>query len=130
DLVRDRIQVGPDGYLTANRSNNYLLDRHKQRTASYSGIEGFATQDAALTESMGAITDRSEEHLGAKDGYVVALRRFLINVAKDYQKGIDPPGTTPGPDDDWAQATICTNVTTERGEDWQEVEARLYGLKP
>jgi phthalate 4,5-dioxygenase len=129
DVERDRNQVRPDHYLTANRSNNYLLDRRKQRTINFSGIDGFATQDAAMTESMGAILDRSEEHLGAKDHYVVALRRYLIKVAKDYQKGIDPPGTAPGPDDDWQQATICTNVTVERGEDWQDVEARLYDLE-
>src|SRR5262249_46143020 len=38
-----------------NRANMYKLDRKAQRDGLYPGIEGFANQDAAVTESMGPI---------------------------------------------------------------------------
>ncbi|MFQ5542315.1 MAG: Rieske 2Fe-2S domain-containing protein, partial [Candidatus Binatia bacterium] len=69
-LEYDRVQRGPDYRLIANRRNEYLLDREKQRTTNSVGVEGFATQDACVTESMGPITDRTREHLGASDAYV------------------------------------------------------------
>ena len=47
-----------------NRENNYLLDRQVQKTESFTGIDGINTQDRAIQESMGAIVDRSREHLG------------------------------------------------------------------
>lgn len=128
DFMRDRFQVGPDYRLLANRANGYLLDREKQRTLSYTGIEGFATQDAAMTESMGPITDRSEEHLAPTDVYVVALRRFLLKTAKDFRKGIEPPGVALASPDAYRAATTCTAVLVSRGESWEEAEARLYGL--
>lgn len=81
-----------------------------------------------MTESMGPITDRSEEHLAPTDVYVVALRRFLLKAARDFQKGIDPPGTALATPEEYHAATTCTAVLVSRGESWEEAEARLYGL--
>ena len=92
DFEFDRYQLGPDFRLVANSENNYLIDREKQRTSNYTGIEGFATQDACMTESMGAICDRSEEHLGVTDAFIIAVRRFLIRAARDLQAGKEAPG--------------------------------------
>ena len=44
-----------------------LLDREMQRTQSFTGIEGIHVQDQCVTESMGAIVDRSLEHLAPSD---------------------------------------------------------------
>jgi phenylpropionate dioxygenase-like ring-hydroxylating dioxygenase large terminal subunit len=129
DYLRDRFQVAPPDFrLIANRSNAYLQDRDKQRTRSYSGIDCFATQDAAMTESMGPITDRTEEHLAPTDSYVIALRSFLLKVAKDFQRGVTPPGVALPQPDDYRAATTCTAVLVSRGESWEEAEARLYNL--
>ena len=49
-------------------------------------------QDACATESMGAIVDRTKEHLGASDSYVIQVRRFLLKAVKDSQAGKAPPG--------------------------------------
>ena len=38
----------------ANKNNDYLIDREKQKTESYTGIDGIFLQDQAVTESMGA----------------------------------------------------------------------------
>jgi phthalate 4,5-dioxygenase len=76
-----------------NARNNYLQDREYQRTVSYSGIKAFipAEQDGCATESMGAIYDRSQEHLGYSDKTIIALRRLLLKAIKDVQEGKDPP---------------------------------------
>jgi phthalate 4,5-dioxygenase len=73
-----------------NASNDYLLDRELQRTASYTGIFGVNDQDRAIQESMAPIYDRRREHLGTADGAVIAARRNLLKLAKDLEQGIEP----------------------------------------
>ncbi len=66
----------------ANQTNEYLIDREAQRTVSYTGIAEVFQQDAAMIESMGAITDRTLEHLAPSDRLIVATRRRLVDAAK------------------------------------------------
>jgi phthalate 4,5-dioxygenase len=75
-----------------NMRNNYLQDRQVQKTVNFTGIEEFLNQDACATESMGPIADRTKEHLGASDSYVIQVRRFLLKAVKDLQTGKAPPG--------------------------------------
>ena len=97
--------VGPDGYLPAtddpagawrpkiNRSNNYGQDRTVQREVSYSGIRGIWAQDRACTEGMGAIMDRTREHLVGADATVVQMRRMILSAALALRdSGTPPPG--------------------------------------
>ena len=58
---------------------------------SHTGIEGANQQDIAVEESMGAIYDRSKEHLGTSDIAVIRMRRLLIDSAKAFERD----GTTP-----------------------------------
>jgi phthalate 4,5-dioxygenase oxygenase subunit len=77
-----RAQVHPD--------NDYLLDRSAQ-TRKFVGVAGgTAAEDRAVTETMGHILDRSEEHLGVSDIAVVALRRSLLRMIRGVQEGKDP----------------------------------------
>lgn len=80
------------GTLTpaANSSNNYNIDRDFQRRESFTGIAGIRAQDAAMTESAGAIVDRSLEHLGTSDTAIIKMRRLLIDGARDLEKGVEP----------------------------------------
>jgi nitrite reductase/ring-hydroxylating ferredoxin subunit len=71
--------------------NDYLIDRELQRTTTYTGIQPIGPQDMAVTESMGAIYDRTNERLGTTDRAIIRFRRMLINAAKDLEKGIEPP---------------------------------------
>jgi nitrite reductase/ring-hydroxylating ferredoxin subunit len=71
--------------------NDYLIDRESQRTSSFTGIQGIAQQDMAVTESMGAVMDRTHEHLGASDKAIIRARRMLIDAAKALANGIEPP---------------------------------------
>jgi phthalate 4,5-dioxygenase len=67
------------------------MDREKQRTESYTGINGIPTQDRAMTEGMGFICDRTKERLGTTDVAVIAARRGLIDMARNLaDKGIEP----------------------------------------
>lgn len=123
----DKSQVDSDFKLFANRQNQYLLDREKQKTFNYSGIDGFATQDACVTESMGAICDRTQEHLGASDTYVIALRRFFLKAVRDFTQGIEPPGLVFDPAKNDFSAANCTSITAPLDESWKAVEQQVYG---
>jgi phthalate 4,5-dioxygenase oxygenase subunit len=94
ELAHDARQIAANYSLIANKNNDYLVDRAKQRSATYSGIPGFRAQDACVTESMGRITDRAKEHLGFSDQYVIALRRYLMKTARLVREGVEPPGIT------------------------------------
>jgi hypothetical protein len=69
--------------LEANATNDYHIDRGVQRRKEdYTGIAGIHTQDQAITESMGTIYDRSQEHLGSSDTMVIRVRRRLMDAAR------------------------------------------------
>jgi phthalate 4,5-dioxygenase len=74
----------------ANASNHYLIDRDAQRQGSYTGIWGVNDQDRAVQESMGAIVDRTLEHLGPSDIAVITARRRLLAAARALADGREP----------------------------------------
>jgi hypothetical protein len=80
--------------LEANASNDYKIDRDKQRRREdFTGIPGIHTQDQAITESMGTIYDRSTERLGTSDVMVIRVRRRLMEAARALaDRGVTPPG--------------------------------------
>jgi len=84
--------VGPDYRKLRNLRNNYLQDRGAQKRVNFTGIEEFLNQDACATESMGPIVDRTKEHLGVSDSYLIAVRRFLLRAVMDHEAGKEPPG--------------------------------------
>jgi phenylpropionate dioxygenase-like ring-hydroxylating dioxygenase large terminal subunit len=92
DKSREREQVGSGYRFVANSCNHYLQDRQSQKSSSYTGIKGFTTQDACVTESMGPIMDRRREHLGISDSYIIQVRKFLLQAVRGFQTGEDPPG--------------------------------------
>jgi nitrite reductase/ring-hydroxylating ferredoxin subunit len=84
------------GYrLRRNLANDYLIDRQRQKTASFSGIVGINTQDFALQEGMGPIVDRSREHLGTSDRPVIVMRQLLLEATAEVAAGRMPRGTDP-----------------------------------
>ncbi len=90
-------KVDADYRPLANKSNDYLIDRKAQKEGrSFSGVEGIAMQDASLQESMGAIMDRSKEHLTNTDNGIIMARLRLLRAAKALtDKGVPPPGREP-----------------------------------
>jgi phthalate 4,5-dioxygenase len=81
--------------LKANLANDYFIDRKIQKTTSFTGIKGVNTQDVALQEGMGPITDRSKEHLGTSDRAIVVMRRLLLEATRAVEKGESPRGVDP-----------------------------------
>ena len=61
-----------------------------QRTQNFTGIKVGRSQDTAMTESMGGIVDRSQEHLGSTDAAIIAARRRLIQMARALEDGVEP----------------------------------------
>jgi len=87
-------EVDPNTFEpVANRANNYLLDREKQRSENFTGMRGIREEDIAVQEDQygGPIADRTKEHLGTSDAGVIALRRRLLKAARDLQAGHEPP---------------------------------------
>jgi nitrite reductase/ring-hydroxylating ferredoxin subunit len=108
--------------LTQNKDNDYLIDREAQRTTSYTGIAGIHQQDQAVTESMGPIYDRTQEHLGTSDAMVIRTRRRVINAARALR---DNATTPPGVDDPAVYRYRSGGVILPRDADWLEATKGL-----
>src|SRR5262245_4221681 len=81
----------------ANKANDYLIDRRAQKEKrAFSGVFGFAMQDASLQESMGAIQDLEREKLLPTDRGIVMARRMLLDAAAGLQQGVEPPALNAG----------------------------------
>jgi hypothetical protein len=81
--------------LKKNMTNDYLIDRERQKTKTFTGIVGLNTQDFALQEGMGPICDRSHEHLGTSDKGIIACRQLLLEATETVEAGAAPRGLAP-----------------------------------
>jgi nitrite reductase/ring-hydroxylating ferredoxin subunit len=80
----------------ANKDNDYRIDRQAQKEGrTFSGVEGFAMQDASVQDSMGSIQDRTRENLVPTDQGIIMARRRLVAAASGLAKGEQPPGVDP-----------------------------------
>jgi phenylpropionate dioxygenase-like ring-hydroxylating dioxygenase large terminal subunit len=104
--------------IIQNFENDYLIDREAQSTwKSYTGIEGVRQQDMAVTDSMGAINNRTKEHLGTTDQLIIRTRRRLIAAAKALaEEGITPPGV----DEPWIYRQRSGGIILPKSADWWE----------
>jgi len=73
-----------EGRPIRNRANNWLQDREAMKGGSFSGITGVNTEDITMQESMGAIYDRSKEHLGTSDVAVIRMRRLMLDSLRAF----------------------------------------------
>lgn len=81
-----------DGWVSElTRDNDYGINRQFQRTKKFSGIDsGPVDEDRAMTETMGAVVDRSKEHLGTSDVAIIAARRCLLRMLRELEQGVEP----------------------------------------
>jgi len=97
-----------------NKRNHYMLDRHVQKTESFTGIDGINTQDRAIQEGMGPVVDRSREHLGPADRAIIQARRLLLEAVKTVADGGTPRGIEP------TYSTLAAaEAVLPRGTDWR-----------
>ena len=126
-------RVGPSGFLpdtddwvgrarfAANADNDYLISRERQKNFNYSGLENVTPiQDGAMQESMGAMCDRTREHLGASDAAIVSMRRRLLASARSWQQRRKKP---PGVDDPTLYYRHGDQMLLSPGESWVEAYA-------
>jgi phenylpropionate dioxygenase-like ring-hydroxylating dioxygenase large terminal subunit len=106
----------------ANKNNDYFIDRDKQKTESYTGIDSIFLQDQMATESMGAIYDRTQERLGTSDMMVIRTRKRLIDAARALRdRGEVPPGV----DQPGVYAIRSGGAVLPRTANWLEATAEL-----
>jgi phthalate 4,5-dioxygenase oxygenase subunit len=99
-----------------NMDNDFFIDREAQKNhESYTGIAGIRIQDCAVTESMGRINDRTTEHLGTTDSFIIRTRRRLIAMAKALEnQGITPIGV----DNPEVYRQRSGEMVIPRAQDW------------
>ncbi len=124
-----RSWIGADYRRVRNLGNDYLQNRELQRTASYTGIEAFnpAEQDGCATESMGAIWDRSKEHLGYSDKTIIALRKMLLRAVSDVAEGKEPPHIILDPQSNDFSKLRSIKGVLPAGTDWRQI---MDGMGP
>lgn len=94
--ARDYVQPGPE--------NDYFRNYDEVDTicgipvnAPGTTVKGFLVQDNMVNESQGEIADRSQEHLGAHDKVLTAMRVMMLVAIDDVRKGRDPKHTIRDP---------------------------------
>jgi phenylpropionate dioxygenase-like ring-hydroxylating dioxygenase large terminal subunit len=110
-----RFQPVPDA------ANDYQLDRDSwRRGETWAGLPSVTIEDHMVTETMGTIYNRPEEHLGTSDAMIIRTRQRLLRAAEALDKdGLVPPGVDEpqvyqqrsgglllAKDADWFEATV------------------------
>lgn len=62
-------------------------DREMMKEGHYTGFIALSFEDYAVQESQGTIADRSKEHLGTSDVAIIRMRRIMLDMVRDFQKG-------------------------------------------
>jgi len=102
-------------YTAANFHNDYRIDYELQKELTI-GIPFLGNlQDRAMTETMGPIYDRTQEHLGTTDAMVIFVRRRLLEAAR----ALSEQAVLPANVDD---ANLCrirpASVLLAEGDGW------------
>jgi phenylpropionate dioxygenase-like ring-hydroxylating dioxygenase large terminal subunit len=93
EMRRQRLELYelPDYIPRKNKSNNYGFDPHEQEHQTYTGMGAdINVHDQWACESMGAIQDRTQEHLGQSDKAISAYRRMLREAIAQAGNGGRP----------------------------------------
>ncbi len=83
------------GYIPkAGRHNHWGFNPEEQQSRTYLGMgeDDINVHDQWACESMGAIQDRTREHLGTTDKVIMANRRLLLQAMDTVAAGGTPPG--------------------------------------
>ena len=74
----------PDYIPRKSQANEYGFNPYEQRTSTYTGMgTDINVHDQWAVESMGAIQDRTKEHLGQTDKAIVRYRKMLLKAIED-----------------------------------------------
>jgi hypothetical protein len=137
EMRRQRLSLYelPDYVPRKNKGNNYGFDPREQAHETFTGMGAdINVHDQWACESMGAIQDRSKEHLGQSDKAISAYRRLLRAAIADAGSSGRPPMlldeaaaaqmTGPaaidgiGPSDDWQSYWQRTDASRRQASSW------------
>ncbi|MDO9483657.1 MAG: Rieske 2Fe-2S domain-containing protein [Hydrogenophaga sp.] len=110
----------PDYVPKSGRHNHWGFNAEEQQHRTYLGMgeDDINVHDQWACESMGAIQDRTREHLGTTDKVILANRRLLLQAMDTVEQGGTPPGIA-----DAAQHAHISGPDTVDGiapaQDWQ-----------
>lgn len=84
----------PDYAPRTGRHNHWGYNPEEQATRTYLGMgeDDINVHDQWACESMGAIQDRTREHLGTSDKVIMAHRRLMLQAIETVEAGGTPPG--------------------------------------
>jgi phthalate 4,5-dioxygenase oxygenase subunit len=137
EMRRQRLELYelPDYVPRKNKSNEYGFDPHEQQHETYTGMGAdINVHDQWACESMGAIQDRTKEHLGQSDKGISHYRRLLRQAIEQASNGERPlmvldaataeritgPAAVDGigPSDDWQTYWKETDADKRRAASW------------
>jgi hypothetical protein len=128
------IELDGDLRLKRNLTNRYLQDREAQKSGNYTGMgDWFPVHDAYATETMGAIQNRTEEHLGTADIAIAAARRQLLHGITDMESGGEPPHVVrAAADNDFSDMVVVSEVVDADTDirEFTNARAREWALAP
>jgi hypothetical protein len=83
----------PDYVPIHGRHDDWRFDPAEQRARTYLGMgeDDINLHDQWAVESMGAVQDRTREHLGTSDKVIMANRRALLTAIETVRAGGRPP---------------------------------------
>ena len=111
----------PDYAPLKNARNNWGYDPDEQAGLTYTGMGlDINVHDQWAVESMGAIQDRTEEHLGKTDVAIIAYRRKLRAAIKALEAGDEAALPMWGGADLSAIHGPAANDTISDDGDWQK----------
>jgi phenylpropionate dioxygenase-like ring-hydroxylating dioxygenase large terminal subunit len=125
----------PDYVPLHGRHDQWNFNPEEQRTRTYLGMgeDDINLHDQWAVESMGAIQDRTREHLGSSDKVIMAHRRALLKAIETVRGGGTPPGVLnaaaaaaqTGPD-----TMDCIAPAARWQAHWQEAAAAKRAAAP
>jgi phenylpropionate dioxygenase-like ring-hydroxylating dioxygenase large terminal subunit len=137
EMRRQRLELYelPDYVPRKNKSNDYGFDPHEQAHQTFTGMGAdINVHDQWACESMGAIQDRTREHLGQSDKAISAYRRILRTAIEQAGNGGRPlmvldeasaaalagPAAIDGigPTSDWQGYWRATDAARRKASSW------------
>ena len=98
-------------------------DRAAMQSGHFSGLKDrhVFCEDFAILESMGALADRSREHLTQSDGSVILNRQLLVRAARQLAAGEMPPCLA-GEAGEEVRRLRTTSLDLPAGTAWQSFD--------
>jgi hypothetical protein len=104
--------------LRGDWSTNYGQDREAMKNGHFTGFTAnILVEDIVAQVSMGAIVDRTQEHLSSSDVAVVQTRMLLLRALKNHGNGL--PALAPEYAPYGSLEAMPIDVVASKGADWR-----------